>query len=385
MGLFKIFIFLPVLLFLAGFAYAGECIEVATPQDLNNVRNNLGACYVQTANIDLQSYNNFLPIGNEGGFNFEFVGSYDGRGYKIINLKIIDRTSFNTGLFRKAFGSEIKNIVFENADIIGGSRVGTLAGVAILSNMENITVYNTEIAGKDFIGGVVGTMEQSSADKLGFVNGYIKNRPNFGGALIGGVVGNAINTMIKNSYMLNSSLVSDSEEVSSGQSGGIAGDIDHSTIKDSYSQGYIRSDGAAGGIVAISSDSLIENSANLCPLLDNSIDLEELGKSPEEFTQCFVRGGESAGGIVAWASDTTLKKVSSKSLVFGHIDSPQNSFGGIAGFFGGKIINSYSQGIVIGVKRVGGLVGFASGGSNSIIKDSYSTGIVYSSGPLVGG
>lgn len=57
--------------------------QVATAADLNGVRDYLTAHFIQTADIDLSGYTNWVPIGD---FNNTFTGLYDGNGKSISNM-----------------------------------------------------------------------------------------------------------------------------------------------------------------------------------------------------------------------------------------------------------------------------------------------------------
>ncbi len=95
---------------------------VSTCEDLQNVNNDLEANYIQTADIDCSGISNFQVIGRERGV---FLGSYDGKGYKIRNLTIqrdiqTDNQSFSgVGLFGVVAGANLTNITLENASISG--------------------------------------------------------------------------------------------------------------------------------------------------------------------------------------------------------------------------------------------------------------------------
>lgn len=58
---------------------------VSTAEQLDAVRNDLNAYYVQINDIDLSQYANWVPIGN---YDNPFIGNYDGSGYTIKNLTI---------------------------------------------------------------------------------------------------------------------------------------------------------------------------------------------------------------------------------------------------------------------------------------------------------
>lgn len=86
--------------------------QVATAEQLNNVRNNPYAYYVQTANIDIGDYSNWVPIGD---MNIPFQGGYNGNNYTINNLSITDVT--HEGYFG-LFGVATGPVNFDNINLI---------------------------------------------------------------------------------------------------------------------------------------------------------------------------------------------------------------------------------------------------------------------------
>lgn len=94
--------------------------QVATAEQLDAVRKNLSAHYIQIADINLNEYNDWTPIGYStlDGKTSYFTGTYDGNGYKIFNLSIssFDKNNMTIGLFGSSQGI-IKNVYLENCDI----------------------------------------------------------------------------------------------------------------------------------------------------------------------------------------------------------------------------------------------------------------------------
>ena len=100
---------------------------IKTAQDLDNIRNNLSGKYILMNDIDLSSYSNWDPIGENNASAFN--GILDGNGYTISNLTINRPNENYVGLFGVIKGSvEIKNLSLENIDIYGENYVGGLAG-----------------------------------------------------------------------------------------------------------------------------------------------------------------------------------------------------------------------------------------------------------------
>lgn len=101
---------------------------VSTPEQLDAVRQNLSAHYLQINDIDLSGWDNWEPIGT--GLSLvatageywpaepePFTGSYNGGNYKITNLKIHDTDASIEndclGLFGGADNAQLKNIHLE--------------------------------------------------------------------------------------------------------------------------------------------------------------------------------------------------------------------------------------------------------------------------------
>jgi len=167
--------------------------HIQTVEQLNAIRENLNAHYIQTSDIDLSGIE-WSPIGQMGAatdaVGSEFSGSYDGNGYKISNLTISKFDSDNVciGLFGVSNGI-IKNITLENCHIsidvsagyvgFGGrhnTRVGSVTGYS-RSLIDNCTVsgkIDVQNVLSAQIGGVVGSgdiCENSLSSTEIFING----------------------------------------------------------------------------------------------------------------------------------------------------------------------------------------------------------------------
>lgn len=89
--------------------------QVSNAKQLDEVRNNLDAYYVQTADIDLSGIDNWEPIGSDEG---TFSGQYNGNGYEINNLTIVSSNDHYVGLFGRSSGDALlRNINLKNVSI----------------------------------------------------------------------------------------------------------------------------------------------------------------------------------------------------------------------------------------------------------------------------
>lgn len=156
---------IPDVAFAGGNGTAENPYQVATAEQLNAVRYDLDAHYIQTADIDLSQFDNWEPIGYATSKETAgFSGSYDGNGYKISNMKINieakedaphynDEISPYIGLF--GFLSErakVNNITMDETKINISSifysslSVGSIAGR--IQTPSNHILENVEASGK---------------------------------------------------------------------------------------------------------------------------------------------------------------------------------------------------------------------------------------------
>ena len=129
--------------------------------DLNAMRMHLDSYFELINDINLSNgkYNlnqGWQPING-------FLGVFDGKNHKIINLYINRPTDDFVGFFKNCY-AEIKNVIFVDADVKGHNYVGVVMGgffsvvkTTINNNCQkNITVINSKITGNSSVGGVCG-------------------------------------------------------------------------------------------------------------------------------------------------------------------------------------------------------------------------------------
>ncbi|MDD4321590.1 MAG: hypothetical protein PHH31_08645 [Acidaminococcaceae bacterium] len=303
--------------------------QVATASDLNDVRNDLTACYKQMADIDLSVYENWISIGvfayDENlnvDFSNAFLGNYNGGNFKITNLNIIP-TGNSWGLFgfvRTA--GIIQNIKIEDAviDITDDTHdsyiyfIGSLIGCSydgeIINCHANVVVNITcnnyrKIAGQ--IGGLIGEFEPDNEfscvknctahtvinnygglynDNCGALigNAWGTGRgygsiPNLiqdchatgimsGDTYMGGLIGGGGGVFLERCSAITEILCND------GCSSGIAGELDNFTAKDCYAICKItcnnNPDGIGGFCANAFEDNAYENCYSVLEFINNS-------------------------------------------------------------------------------------------------------------------
>lgn len=255
-----------------GFAGGDGTIEnpyqVSTPEQLNAVRNDLDAHYIQINDIDLSDYDNWEPIGNEEA---PFQGTFDGKNHIIKNMKIDFANDLNCfGLFGVA--SSIKNVqlvdcnidlkedIFNNKEVYIGSVTGkitkNLSGCSAIGKIEIRNVYSYF-----YVGGLAGSTDYS--DIAVDIDSCI-NQMNIevfdDAACIGGIIGAVFDsgspTVTINNCLNKADISNDIMIVEDKPShiGGIAGQVYRTTISQCQNTGSIfyepnASWGNAGGIL----------------------------------------------------------------------------------------------------------------------------------------
>ena len=166
----------PVSPFAAGTGTADDPWQIATAEQLDLIRSDLTAHYVLIEDIDLSSYENWVPI---GAFqpksdapedaevphpDYAFTGSFDGAGHTISNLTAACEAPMGAGLFGCASGTEsgaayIGNFTLKDVNVSGYYLVGGAVGLQFMNcPVSDIhLVGNNHLSGMQGIGGIVGT------------------------------------------------------------------------------------------------------------------------------------------------------------------------------------------------------------------------------------
>ena len=302
---------LPFSKFAGGTGTHDDPYLIATPGDLNQVRNTPSASYALANDIDMSKYSgSFKPIDS-------FTGSLDGRGYSIDNLDI-DASSMYAGVFSDITdGNTISNITFNEPYIDASSScfyAGVLAGSFSGENatITNVHVNNAVITGDDSftgaIGGIAGEMTYSSAISLSSVNNITVDAPQ--ARNVGGIVGQTRTGATINASSANGSITAGD------RIGGIVGNAGNDvTVADCHAGMTLTGNNSIGGIAGYSSRALIDRCYSTGTITANEAD---------QWT-----GNFSAGGIVGdlstdWSGSTSIV-VSNSLAAISSINLPESA------------------------------------------------------------
>ncbi len=359
-------------------------IIVCTPEDLDNVRNDLKKFYRQGQDIDLRDYD-FKPIGESKMISDSerdvdvpvvnsFEGLYDGGNYTISNLVIEVEDQSNVGLFGLSKGI-IRNVNIDNFRIeskkTGDAHVSS-TGILLGENLERGNIYNTTIKNSTVRG-------YSSVGAIGRNKGTILNSKIitedgtntvvFGNQNVGGLVGyNEKTGNIKDCSSENIWVrINTNNPVNSFYFGGLVGTNEYGKITSSKVENLrIRSEEAniVGGFVG----------RNYGEYNDHI--------SESNVKNTFVVGEKHVGGFVGVSSGEAKEYVIgqtadiSQSFVENVEVKGEENVGGFVGLNRDSFIHS-SYGINIDVnghQNIGGFVGSNSGTQSedpSVIVDSF--------------
>jgi len=314
--------------------------EIATAQQLNNVRGYLGEenddkHFILVDNIDLTSYGEgydegkgWEPLGASGN---PFAGNFDGDNYTINNL-YIDRPGEDfIGLFGQTKSAVIKKLGLVDVDITGQVSVGGLVGEKGSNVGENNGLVSGcyvagSVNGQHGVGGLIGQSYDNSIDSYSTAEVTGTNNR------IGGLVGSNY-ADIEDSYAtgdVNGS--SSSQEV-----GGLVGKNDDGVIKECFAKGDVSGQAWVGGLVGADGGRILYSYAT--------------GKATG------IDVSSNIGGLVGELGDGADMENSYASGTA----AGDGRVGGLVGNNRGNITNSYSVGSVVGTGSdpydIGGLVG----------------------------
>ncbi len=242
--------------------------QIATADQLSEIRNDLDKYFIQVTNIYLDNYDydgdgkGWMPIGGAGTTDY-FKGHYDGQGFIISGLFINRPNTNNIGLFGLVGASDktteiiITNVCLHNVNITGAIGVGGLIGGVVSNDLTVIQFsyvkYGT-VRGNGDVGGLVGYSKSyvdnaSTGDRptisKSFTNIEVYWSKTTSGTNFGGLVGNSRKTVIENSYS-RSPVTVDNTIASLGSTGNVGGLVGLTSNRTSVSKSY-----STGAIVAI--------------------------------------------------------------------------------------------------------------------------------------
>ena len=278
-----------------------------------------------------------------------FTGTFDGRGNRIIGLKV-ENANGNAGIF-DTIGTNgvVKDVNIYSGTFTGSKNAGAVAGVNS-GRIEGIVTFGNTVTSKGKAGGIVGVNNSGNFSKNettgstndGVLTGGIYDVESTGSVIAGSssaVAGGLVGTNdggLANSF--SDSAVTVGTNVTGGTSAGLGGVVGVNTEKGNVQ--YVDSLGVTNGGAT--------GSSNIGGIIGTNN-----GNMYSGYNESIVSGKDNVGGIIGTnAADKNVENVVNGTGVEG-----VDNVGGLVGVNSGSVTNGRNNGTITGNTNVGGLVG----------------------------
>lgn len=382
-------------------------IWVSTGEELKNIQayyeankgktNILSYNFALKNDIDASAVTDYVAIGTNSTSGF--TGTFDGRDYRIIGLKV---TGDNAGIFdtigkvtngENTIVGKVEDLRVYSGTFNGIDNAGAVAGVNY-GTISNVTTF----------GNVVTAKGSSNSREMSGDTADTTVKVGAAGGIAGINAGTIDNASASDAVTAADAKVADILSTA----GGIAG-INQNKISNSSSDSAVNASAgstyALGGIAGVNAGTLSNvdslgvttgiyevgshNTAIGTQYSDNvgGIAGRNSGTVREAYNESIVSGRDNVGGILGVNTGASVTDVSNAARVTGEAASDDTSdyVGGLVGSNSGSITNGRNNGEITGSQYVGGLVGNNASGSTlsnlvndeaaSITGDKYVGGI----------
>ena len=202
----------------------GGYVEIYTADDLYRIRDNLAGNYTLMDDIDLSSWENWEPIGQEDA---PFQGTFDGNGHIIRNMKI-DSTKTAT--------EETHSYYYGLFGYISG---GTISSVGVVNATINVS-YDSGTLDSSFceVGGLAGYITKSTISKSFFIGSITVSATGNTYVRVAGITAEAVGDSSIVDCFSNAHIKAEAEKMNL-FAAGIAAYLDHGSVIRCYVTGTI--------------------------------------------------------------------------------------------------------------------------------------------------
>ena len=357
-------------------------VEVSTGEQLKAIQNAgskaLEYNYALMGDINASDVEDYVAIGTGSGDGF--TGTFDGRGNRIIGLKV-ENANGNAGIF-DTIGTNgvVKDVNIYSGTFTGKTNAGAVAGVnngrieGIVTFGNTVTSNGNTLTSKGNAGGIVGVNNSGNFSKNettgstndGVLTGGIYDVESTGSviagsssAVAGGLVGTN-NGGLANSFSDSAVTVKVDNQNPVTTTGGLGGVVGVNTEKGNVQ--YVDSLGVTNGGAT--------NSSNIGGIIGTNN-----GNMYSGYNESIVSGANNVGGIIG--TNAEGKKVENVVNATG-VEGDDN-VGGLVGVNSGSVTNGRNNGTITGNEYVGGLVG------NNASENSVLTNLVNDSSASITG
>lgn len=343
-------------------------VEVHNGEQLKGIQDAgndaLGYNYALMGDINASDVQGYEAIGGTTGF----TGTFDGRGNRIIGLKV-DNNNGNAGIFSTiGKGGTVKNVNIYSGNFTGTDTAGAVAGVNE-GRIENVTGFgntvtvtgDTNNAGN--AGGIVGV---NKGDNKGNIvtneDGTITLEPAENEQFATGII---------DVESIGSVIAEGNNAVAGGLVGTNEGALGNSYSDSAVTSTFANNQAGLGGVVGVNTengdvqyvDSLgVTNGGTTGSSNVGGIIGVNNGNMYSGYNESIVSGSSNVGGIIGqntgkyennkWNGGTVENVVNATGVT-----GSSNYVGGLVGTNTGSVTNGRNNGTITGTNYVGGLVG----------------------------
>lgn len=298
----------------------------------------LGYNFALKNDINASDVNGYEAIGTNSANGF--TGTFDGRGNRIIGLKV-ENANGNAGIF-DTIGTNgvVKDVNIYSGTFTGSENAGAVAGVN-KGRIEGIVTFGNTVTvtGKDGkAGGIVGVNNSGGAvydvESTGSV--IAGSSSAVAGGLVGKNNGGLANSFSDSAVTVATGVTLDKDTTALG---GVVG-INNGNVQ------YVDSLGVTNGGAT--------NSSNIGGIIGTNN-----GNMYSGYNESIVSGKNNVGGIIGTnAEGKKVENVVNATSVTGKDkDGKSENVGGLIGVNNGNVTNGRNNGEITGINNVGGLVG----------------------------
>ena len=337
--------------------------------------------------INASDVEDYVAIGtgnkDASGNEIGFTGTFDGRGNRIIGLKV-ENANGNAGIF-DTIGTNgvVKDVNIYSGTFTGKTNAGAVAGVnngrieGIVTFGNTVTSNGNTLTSKGNAGGIVGVNNSGNFSKNettgstndGVLTGGIYDVESTGSviagsssAVAGGLVGTN-NGGLANSFSDSAVTVKVDNQNPVTTTGGLGGVVGVNTEKGNVQ--YVDSLGVTNGGAT--------NSSNIGGIIGTNN-----GNMYSGFNESIVSGKDKVGGIIGNNTGTVTNIVNASSVDGFDTENASgtmaesNYVGGLVGSNSGSVTNGRNNGTITGTNYVGGMVGSNAQGATltNLVNDS---------------
>lgn len=333
-------------------------IQDYVDSNVENASDALKFNYALMGDINASDVENYVAIGTKSANGF--TGTFDGRGNRIIGLKV-DNNNGNAGIFSTIGASgTVKNVNIYSGNFTGTTSAGAVAGVNN-GRIENVTGFGNTVTSNGNAGGIVGENNGNKGNIITNEDGTITLEPAENEQFATGII---------DVESIGSVIAKGDNAVAGGLVGTNEGALGNSYSDSAVTSTFVNNQAGLGGVVGVNTekgnvqyvDSLgvtnggATNSSNIGGIIGTNN-----GNMYSGYNESIVSGKDNVGGIIGENSTGgTVTNIVNATSVTGENESADNVsqyVGGLVGSNSGSVTNGRNNGTITGNTNVGGLVG----------------------------